>query len=194
MPDQDSRIFVYTPQKAAPQARQDESIDLADALRRWLFSPVGAICVWLLALGIIIPFSLLVLLLLREDLAILAVGCGIWLTLGLTILHWWIPGGFQHRSNAEGLAVAGLHVLTSFVATAGMAWIILAPDGLRPTFTLSEIPPIVVVGGIILVTSGTIWTLLRGYPPGRGLRYAWTIHCVLAVWMTLWLVAVHSGL
>lgn len=168
----------------------DDSFDLGI----WLFSPVGAIVIWLLTIGLTAPIAGLALLLLPERYGFLAAGCGLWLVLGLIIIHWWLPPGSPDRRHAEGLAIAGWHVLATAVSTGLVAWLLLFPDGRRPVFTPGDVLPVVVVGAILLTMFGAILTLLRGYIPGRGLRYAWTFLCMLTVWMTLWLVAAHGGL
>lgn len=177
-----------------PDTEDQQAPDETHDLGIWLFSPIGAVLVWLIALGLIVPVTGIALLFIPEQYGQLAVGFGLWLTLGLAVSHWWMPPGSTERQHSEGLAVAGWHVLLTAGATGVFAWLFLFPDGRRPVFTLGDVIPVVVVGMILLVMFGTILTLLRGYLPGRGLRYAWTILCMLAVWLTLWLVAVHGGL
>ncbi len=160
----------------------------------WLFSPIGAVLVWLVSLGLIIPAAGIALLLLPEDYGLLLFGFGVWLLLGLAVIHWWIPPGRHERRHSEGLAIAGWHILSTTVSTGFFAWLTLFQNGRRPVFTLADVYPVVMVGGILLIMFATILTLLRGYMPGRGLRYAFTLLCMLVVWMALWLVAAHGGL
>ncbi|MEX2425242.1 MAG: hypothetical protein WD401_00610, partial [Thermomicrobiaceae bacterium] len=80
------------------------------------------------------------------------------------------------------------------LSTGFAALLLIDPAGFPPAFTMGDLYPVVVVGTILLVMYGIVLTLVRGHSPGRGLRYAWTIQCMLATWMTLWLVAAHAGL
>lgn len=164
-----------------------------ETLRGWLFSPGGVILVWLFALGAMMPAALGVVVLLPEFYSILLLGAGLWLVLGLTTIHWYLPPGSSATPHSEGLAIAGWHILITLVFTGFFAWVLLFPDGRRPVFVLGDIVPISVVGGILLVMFGIILTLLRGYEPFLGLRRAYTMLCLLTVWMTLWLVAAHGG-
>jgi hypothetical protein len=188
------RIFVYKPPPPERDAPEIEPSEETDILRAWLLTPVGAIIVWILTLGMLAPVAVVMLLILPEAYAQLAAGFGLWLILGLTAIHWWLPPGSQETQHSEGLAVAGWHILISAVITGGFAWLLLFPDGRRPSFLLADLVPVVVVGGIVVVMFGVILTLLRGYLPGKGLRLSWTMLCMLSVWMTLWLVAAHAGL
>lgn len=185
---------MYRPSRPVEDHSPDEPDMEPDAVRNLLFSTIGALTVWLLAVGLMVPAGGLVVLLLPEQYAQLMTGFGLWLVLGLVVFHWWTPTSYPDASHSEGLAIAGWHVLTTLGATGVAAWLLLMPDGVRPAFTIGDVFPVVVIGGIILVTFGTVLTLLRGYAPGRGLRYAWTQLCLLATWMTLWLVAAHGGL
>ena len=186
------RTFVYRPPESdGPDFR---SRMLSERLRAWFFSPIGAIAAWFLVAALLIPTTGLLLLMLPEHLGQLTAGFGLWLVLGLAVIHWWIPSGRRAHRHAEGLAVAGWHVLTSAAGTGMIAWIVLPTSGLRPAFTAGDVPPIAFSGGTIMVMMGISLTLLRGYPAGRGLRYAWTMLCMLGVWMSLWLVAAHGGL
>ncbi|TVR76046.1 MAG: hypothetical protein EA415_02000 [Sphaerobacteraceae bacterium] len=165
-----------------------------ETLRSWLLSAVGAIIVWLIALGAMLPASLGAILILPETYSILLLGAGLWLVLGLAAIHWYIPPDNPSTPHAEGLAIAGWHILTTLISTGFFAWVLLFPDGRRPVFTIGDVVPVVVVGGILLVMFGIIFTLMRGYEPMLGLRRAYTVLCLLTVWMTLWLVAAHGGL
>jgi hypothetical protein len=165
-----------------------------ESLRSWVFSPGGAILVWLLTIGAMLPAALAVVLILPETYSILLLGAGLWLVLGLTVIHWYLPPGTPSTTHAEGLAIAGWHLFTTLLATGFFAWLLLFPDGRRPMFVLGDVISVVVVGGILLVMFGVILTLLRGYEPLLGLRRAYTLLCMLTVWMTLWLVAAHGGI
>jgi hypothetical protein len=188
------RIFVYKPPPPERQTPESQPPEETDILRAWLLTPAGAIIVWILTLLLLGPVAGVMLLILPEAYAHLAAGFGLWLILGLTIIHWWLPPGSQETRHSEGFAIAGWHILISAMITGGFAWLSLFPDRRRPSFLLADLVPVVVVGAIVLIMFGVMLTLLRGYLPGKGLRLSWTMLCMLAVWMTLWLVAVHAGL
>ncbi len=196
------RIFVYKPPEGDHRPEPDpeegtdrfQAVDDGQDLGVWLFGPVGAVLVWLATLLITVPVAGVALLILPEQYGVLLAGLGTWLVLGLIIIHWWIPPAHQELRHSEGIAIAGWHVLATAGTSAVFAWILLFPDGRRPVFTMEDVLPLVVICGILLVMFSTVFTLLRGHLPGRGLRYAWTVLCMLAVWMSLWLVAAHGGL
>lgn len=200
MTQHSSRIFVYRPPESDrdPDPDQDtdrfRTVDDGRDLGVWLFGRIGALVVWLLALLVMFPIAGIALLLLPEQYGLLFTGFGTWLVLGLLVIHWWIPPAHQQLRHAEGIAVAGWHILATAVSTSLFAWILLFPDGRRPVLTTADVYPLVVVASILLVMFAAVFTLLRGHVPGRGLRYAWTVLCMLAVWMAFWLVAAHGGL
>lgn len=191
---------MYKPQQQDPEPEPDQGTDrfqtVGDSrdLGVWLFGPLGAVLVWLLTLGVTVPVAAVALLILPEQYGLLLAGFGTWLVLGLIVIHWWIPPGHPELRHSEGIAIAGWHVLATAGTTGVFAWVMLFPDGRRPMFTMQDVYPLVFIGGILLVMFAAIFTLLRGHVPGRGLRYAWTVLCMLAAWMALWLVAAHGGL
>jgi hypothetical protein len=152
------------------------------------------VLVWLLAVAAMTPAALGVVVFLPELYSIMLLGAGLWLVLGLAIIHWYLPPGRASTPHTEGLAIAGWHILVTLGFTGFFAWVLLFPNGRRPVFLLGDVVPVVIIGGILLVMFGVIFTLLRGYEPMLGLRRAFTMLCLLTVWMALWLVAAHSGL
>ncbi|MEX2425962.1 MAG: hypothetical protein WD401_04275, partial [Thermomicrobiaceae bacterium] len=147
MSQQQRRIFVYRPpapqipENPPPEAEPDEAIDLT----RWLFSPIGAGLVWALALVLSALAAILALLVFPENYGKLAVEAGLWLVLGITVFHWWVPPGHPERMNAEGLAVAGWHVVITVLSTGFAALLLIDPAGFPPAFTMGDLYPVVVV-------------------------------------------------
>lgn len=190
------RIFVYKSTKPEPSEPPDRAPrqhppEETDILRAWILTPIGAVVIWVLSLGLIIPAIALVLSTFPEAYAQFALGGGLWVLLGVVIIHWWLPPGDPDSRHAEGIAIAGWHVFTTLLVTAVFAWMMLFTNG-RPAFTLSEVYPVIFIGGMLLVMFGAIFTLLRGHLPGRGLRHAWTMLCLLAMWAGLWPVAAQT--
>jgi hypothetical protein len=192
------RIFVYRPSEAEPEDESgtDRFATVQDGtdLGLWLFSPLGAIAIWLVTILVTLPAAGIALLLLPEQYGLLLAGFGTWLVLGLIVIHWWVPPAHPELKHSEGIAIAGWHVLTTAVSTGVVAWLMLFPDGRRPVFTIADLYPVLVISVILIVMFATVFTLLRGHFPGRGVRYSWTVLCLLGTWMTLWLVAAHGGL
>jgi hypothetical protein len=186
----DQRIFGQKSSgspKREPDPPPQEEVDI---LRAWLLTPIGAIAIWLLAVLAVIPGLAFVLFTLPENYAQFLITGGLWFLLGITVIHWWIPPGDPASPNAEGLAIAGLHVFCTLAVSAIFAWIFLFTDG-RPAFTIGDIVPVIFISAIVFLMFGLILTLLRGHLPGRGLRYGWTMLCLLGAWSGIWLVASH---
>jgi hypothetical protein len=139
----------------------------------------------------LVPAIAFVLFTFPEDYAQFLITGGLWFLLGVTVIHWWLPPGDPSTPNAEGLAIAGWHVSATLVVGAVVAWVFLFTGG-RPAFALGDVFPVVVIIAIVFIMFGMMFTLIRGHLPGRGLRYAWTMICMLGAWSGLWLVASHG--
>lgn len=198
MTQRERRIFVYrsdhengdeqTPEPAP------ESGPGPGPVRAWLFSTLGMVCAWLLAIGLMIPAGTLVLVTLRERYITLLFGFGLWLVFGLIVIHWWIPSATVRHPRTEGIAASGWHIALSLALTGGLAWLWLFRDGITPAFTLGETRPVIVAGGLVTALSGYLVLWARGHTPARTMRYAVIGSSIIAVWMALWLVAAHGGL
>jgi hypothetical protein len=182
------RIFVYKPPVPVAPEPEREPPEETDILRAWLLTPLGAMVIWMFAFGLTLPAVALVIFTLPENYARFVLGGGLWVMLGLVVIHWWLPPGDPETPHAEGLAIAGWHVFATLMGTAFFAWLMLFSGG-RPAFVLSDVYPVMFISSILLVMFGIVLTLVRGHLPGRALRYAWTLLCFLATWASLWPVA-----
>jgi hypothetical protein len=187
----EQRVFVFKSSGSPTREPKPPPREEVDILRVWLLTPIGAITVWLLALLTMLPGVAFVLFTFPEEYAQFLITGGLWFLLGITVIHWWLPPGDPSTPNAEGLAIAGWHVFVTLMASAVIAWIFLF-TGSRPVFSLGDVVPVIVITGIAFIMFALVLTLLRGHLPGRGLRYAWTMLCMLGAWTGLWLVASHA--
>lgn len=166
---------------------------LVETIRAWVFSPIGLVCAWILALAVMIPGTLAVILTLHERIALSVLTFGMWWLAGVIVIHWWIPAARQANAKTEGIAAAGWHIALTLGVTSLVAWRLIFTDGLNSPFTLSDTRPVIVAWIVITLVSGALIIWSRGHSISRTARYGLFALSMAAAWMSIWLVAAHGG-
>lgn len=188
----EQRTFHFRP--GDPSSGNLRTRLLVESIRAWFFSPVGLVCAWLLALGVLIPITIAVIVTLHERIALSLLMFGMWWLAGLIVIHWWIPAARQANARTEGIAAAGWHVALTFGFTSVVAWRLIFTDGLNSPFTLSDTRPVIVAWATLALVLGALIIWARGHSISRTARYGVFAASIAAAWMSLWLVAAHGGL
>lgn len=183
--------FEYSPPEA--DARAWRATRVLETARLWLFSVLGLIVAWVLAIGIVSITFLLIVMLLHESVSLPLLFVAMWWLAGIVLAHWWIPVGRRVNARTEGIAAAGWHIAGSLWLTAAVSWITLFDQGIHTFFTASDTWPVIIAAILFTVGFGIGIIWLRGHDIADTLRYGIIAGTLGAVWMAAgWFVSQSS--